>query len=386
MWVVAPHPDDEVLMAGETLAAALREGREVDVYVLTNGDLGCGRDGHRRQGETVQALAALGLGESRVHFLGYPDGHLSRLSDAELPPLERRAVDGTCALATGTYASRGSGGVELHRARTGEPAPYTRGALVEDLATALAAERPADLYVAHPFDAHPDHASTYLLVREALERAEIAPPRLHRAMVHAGPCWPNGAGTAGPCPPVRESLGTPFPPLPGPLSTWSLDERVPVADGGRRKRAAIALYTSQLETPDAADDWLSAFGRADEPFEAERLAPGADGQLVRAGSRVEAQRSLARGASADLAPALEGSASDPALPGGLRVTCGPEALTLSAPGLERSTPLPDEGPCELTLHRLGPERGGQAELEVRVGGRRRAVWPWPTRRSWALRE
>lgn len=376
VWVVAPHPDDEVLMAGETIAALHGRGVRVDVYVLTNGDLGCGRDGHRRQDETVAALEALGISEDHAHFLGYPDGHLARLSDVALGPLARRAPDGSCADATGTYASRGAHRTDVHRARTGAPGPYTRDAAIEDLARALEAERPSDVYVAHPFDAHPDHATTYVLLREAIDAAR-ATVRVHRAMVHAGPCWPAGSSLSAPCVPVRETLGSPLPPLPPPLSSWTFDERVPVRDGGVRKRAVIAGYVTQIETPDPADDWLSAFGRADEVFETEQLAPGREGEpgSSRVGAREEQRAAWGTGRTVVLRPATE--ASDEA---GLRLRCGREALSLEGLDLARTLPLPAppaEG-CEVTVWRLGADRSAVAELEVRVDGVRRAVWPWPS--------
>ncbi|GAB4207901.1 MAG: hypothetical protein OHK0013_25870 [Sandaracinaceae bacterium] len=376
VWAVAPHPDDEVLMAGETLAALHARGVRVDVYVVTNGDLGCERDGHRRQGETVGALAALGLPESRTHFLGYPDGHLARLAAAPRPPLARRAPDGSCGEGTGTYASRGAHGMDVHRARTGAAGAYTWATAVEDLAQALVADRPSDVYVAHPFDAHPDHATTYVLLREAIDAAR-ASVRVHRAMVHAGPCWPAGSGLAPPCTPVRETVGTPLPPLPPPLSAWTFDERVRVADGGQRKRAVIAGYASQLETPDPADDWLLSFGRADEVFETEVLAP--DGPGPAAVRRTDAREELHARWSAGRTLVLR--AAGGATPGErLRLVCGPEGLTLRGTDLARTLPLPAppvQG-CEVKVWRLGADRGGLAELEVRVDGARRALWPWPS--------
>ena len=84
--VVAPHPDDETLIAAGILEAAGAHGGRVAVIVVTNGDFTCERDGHVRQGETVAALAKLGVAEEDIHFLGYPDGWLAELGDEPLPP------------------------------------------------------------------------------------------------------------------------------------------------------------------------------------------------------------------------------------------------------------------------------------------------------------
>jgi LmbE family N-acetylglucosaminyl deacetylase len=257
----------------------------------------------------------------------------------------------------------------VHAVRTGRSGPYTRAAVVEDLARALEVDRPSDVYVAHPFDAHPDHASTYLLLRDALDAVRM-PVRVHRAMVHAGPCWPAGSSAAPPCASVRETLGTPLPPLPAPLAGWVFDERVPVPDGGRRKRAVIAGYASQIEAADPADDWLASFGRADEVFETEHII-FAEGH---AGRRDGAREALRRRWGAGEPMSLGREGTDDAVV----LRCGPDTLSLTAFGLVRAFPLPsspDDG-CEVVVWQRGADGGGLAELEVRVDGVRRALWPW----------
>lgn len=81
--VVAPHPDDEVLGIGGSLALWVAQGSEVLVVAVTDGegshpgsptltpqDLAVRRDAERRR-----ALAALGLGaRAEVVRLGLPDG------------------------------------------------------------------------------------------------------------------------------------------------------------------------------------------------------------------------------------------------------------------------------------------------------------------------
>jgi len=268
--VVAPHPDDETLIAGGVLEAARTRAARVAVIVVTNGDFTCERDGHVREGETVAALAALGVAEEDIHFLGYPDGWLAELGDEPLPPIARRALDGSCTKGTGTYAERGAAHRDEHSARTGAAAAYDARSLEGDLASLLGRLRPRDLYVTHPLDSHPDHAATYEYVRRAIDRLGETPPRIHRAIVHAGPCWPNGRGASEPCPAVVEhDLGSPFPPLPDPYADYTPPEHLPVPDPAR-KLAAIGLYHSQLGT-DPDHDWLTTFARAEEPFWPEEL-------------------------------------------------------------------------------------------------------------------
>ena len=267
--VVAPHPDDEVLIAGGVLARARAEGRRVAVVVVTNGDFTCERDGHVRQDETIAALASLGVAEDDVIFLGYPDGWLVDLGAAPLPPLARKMPDGTCPKAGGTYAHRGAHRRDEHSARTGSPAPYTADALEEDLAAVLERLRPRDVYVTHSIDTHPDHAGTYEYLRRALDRADVAPPRIHRAIVHAGPCWPDGRSREVPCPPVVPDPRAPWMPLPDPFGAYAPRELVPVVDPDAKLRA-IGTYRSQLGD-DPEHDWLLTFARAQEAFYPETL-------------------------------------------------------------------------------------------------------------------
>jgi LmbE family N-acetylglucosaminyl deacetylase len=273
LWVLAPHPDDEVLIASELLRAAVHRHRPHTVLVMTNGDLSCDRDGHARQRETLAALAELGVLERDVRFLGYPDGWLDALGPEPFGPVPRRSADGSCGVGDHTYASHGVGGVDLHTARTGAPGAYVASGPVDDLAWLLARERPTEIVTTHGIDTHPDHAMTYAYLRRAIERTGIA-TRVLRAVVHQGPCWPNGNGLP-PCPDVRLTQGTPFPSFAPPLDRYAPGLRITSADGGVLARAAIAHYTTQLGSPNAEESWLSAFARTDEIFWPELDAPPA---------------------------------------------------------------------------------------------------------------
>ena len=74
---VAPHPDDEALGCGGTLALHAERGDSVTVVWMTAGERGIpDRDpvetAHIRRSEARAALAALGVGDGR--FLDLPDG------------------------------------------------------------------------------------------------------------------------------------------------------------------------------------------------------------------------------------------------------------------------------------------------------------------------
>ena len=72
----APHPDDETVGAGGYIASASQSGAQVWVVLVTDGN----RRGLKRwrQRELKRALATLGVGETRLICLGYPDGRLKR--------------------------------------------------------------------------------------------------------------------------------------------------------------------------------------------------------------------------------------------------------------------------------------------------------------------
>lgn len=71
--VVAPHPDDESIGMGGTLAKAARNGVKTHVVVLTDGALGGNRDNlvQLRQQEVKSACALLGV--AGLHFFDQPD-------------------------------------------------------------------------------------------------------------------------------------------------------------------------------------------------------------------------------------------------------------------------------------------------------------------------
>ena len=91
--VVAPHPDDETLGAGGTLAAWAATGLPVTVVAVTDGEashpgsptLRPDELAGRRHAERRRALAALGLPEAAVVRAGLPDGgvagHRGALAD-----------------------------------------------------------------------------------------------------------------------------------------------------------------------------------------------------------------------------------------------------------------------------------------------------------------
>ena len=159
--VVVPHDDDLVLGMGLTVALAVAQGIDVQVAVATDGSLGYVRPEERavlvetRAAELRKACAALGVPESSIHALGFPDGSL----------VAHQGCRG--ANQADTFAQR--------------------------LVTLLRAVRPSTLFVCTPDDVHPDHrvcaqeseiASVWASSRIWLERGEpcTEPARFHYAV------------------------------------------------------------------------------------------------------------------------------------------------------------------------------------------------------------
>ena len=82
--IIAPHPDDEVLGAGGTMAKLAAQGAQVHVAIVTRGQP------PRFSAEFVEnvrqecAAAHRRLGVARTHFLDFPAAELDRVPHAEL--------------------------------------------------------------------------------------------------------------------------------------------------------------------------------------------------------------------------------------------------------------------------------------------------------------
>lgn len=83
--IVAPHPDDEVIGCGGLIARLVAEGKIPHIIVMTGGEgshNGCCSISPdeiimARRGLTHNALSILGVPQSFVHVLNYPDGNIN---------------------------------------------------------------------------------------------------------------------------------------------------------------------------------------------------------------------------------------------------------------------------------------------------------------------
>jgi LmbE family N-acetylglucosaminyl deacetylase len=193
--IVAPHPDDDLLIAAGVTRAAIQRGESVTVLYVTNGDLyGGTAAGQTRQGEAVAGQGLLGTNENSLVFLGYPDGYLTDLYVSY--PNSGSFLTTSNGLSA-TYGYRGLGSVDYHTYRFGSPARYNGYNLVRDLQDIIATRRPDHILTTAEFDRHPDHAATYRAVRDAVVAVTAAAPTyvptIDIGLVHdaADWAWPN---------------------------------------------------------------------------------------------------------------------------------------------------------------------------------------------------
>lgn len=196
--IIAPHPDDETLGMGGTIAYLTKAGHTVAVVFITNGDANRAAKrlltlspfhravdyralGYRRQKEASLALGSLGVGAGQIVFLGYPDGGLMNLwadhwvrDNPFRSPYTKRSY----AFYSNSYNPN---------------AVYSGEDLMADLADILTIFRPTMLYVPHEADAHYDHQAAHLFTMAALATLQLEThPDVRLYLIHSvGWPYPN---------------------------------------------------------------------------------------------------------------------------------------------------------------------------------------------------
>ncbi|BAV65650.1 PIG-L deacetylase family protein [Sphingobium cloacae] len=82
--VIAPHPDDEVLGVGGTMARLARQGADVQVCILTRGDPPRFPAGATERVRRESAVAHRNLSVTQTHFCDLPAAELDRVPHAEM--------------------------------------------------------------------------------------------------------------------------------------------------------------------------------------------------------------------------------------------------------------------------------------------------------------
>jgi LmbE family N-acetylglucosaminyl deacetylase len=260
LLVLSPHPDDETLCCAGAMQQALQAGAKVYVVWFTNGDgfewdaillSRTPRPGPQtlrrlaatRQAEARAAARVLGIPETHLFFLGYPDRGLARLlKDYRTKPYTSRYT----ALSWVPYG--------------GNLAPgslYTGENLERDFNTVLDEVQPTQVLAPSPQDAHPDHRAVgQLALRVFSARGETE--KLHYWIVHGGLEWPLPKGLH-PALPLE-------PPPRGRGLEWTY---LPLSPGETGKKLeAIQAHRTQMQV---LGRFLLAFVRQNELFSATPL-------------------------------------------------------------------------------------------------------------------
>ncbi len=195
--VLAPHPDDEVLGTCGLIQRALAAGAQVKIVFLTNGDhnqmafkMETKRIvlppstyialGEQRREESIKAAAFLGLPQTNLIFLGYPDSGTLKIWQERWKDAEPFCNRLTRARAV-PYRDNLSFG-----------AAYKGESILNDLVKILEGYHPTTIFVTAPSDTNVDHQAAFCFLQAALLQAHLKEPevKVWLYLIHFG-AWPK---------------------------------------------------------------------------------------------------------------------------------------------------------------------------------------------------
>ncbi|TXK83950.1 DUF6259 domain-containing protein [Paenibacillus sp. N3.4] len=270
--ILAPHPDDEALMASGIMEKGITDGKTVKVGIATNGDyaasLGDMTVGQTRIRESVAAVTYLGVPQSNITVLGYGDDQLWSLYNATNADAVITSHEGTV-----TYGTPEN--LDYHYQKFGTHASYTRNNFKNDLITMINDYRPDDIYITSMYDSHPDHNTLNYFTLEAIRQLKqndpSYAPKMHEAIIHSydgEAVWPSHEPITSNAPMVPFSKPTTLDSTS--QLDWTARESVSVPtdmmvvprNAGNKKYNTISKYATQLG--DA--DYMYGFIKSDEVF------------------------------------------------------------------------------------------------------------------------
>jgi N-acetylglucosamine malate deacetylase 1 len=89
--IFSPHPDDETIGVGGYIAQSTQQGADVRIVLVTDGNKHHNED--VRYEEFKKATAILGVNESNLVFMGFPDGTLREQSESMLYQRLKEQID-----------------------------------------------------------------------------------------------------------------------------------------------------------------------------------------------------------------------------------------------------------------------------------------------------
>jgi len=259
--IFVPHPDDETIGCAGVIQNALKSGSDLRVVYLTNGDhnqfafivyekrLVFKRSafiylGELRKKEAIRAMKIMGLDESNMVFLGYPDfgtfAVFARYWEHTKPYM--------------SWLTRISS--VPYKGDMSYEAVYTGESILSDLKRVLLEYKPTKIFVSHPADTNPDHKAFFLFLEVALADLEkyIHKPKVYSYLIHSSG-WP--------LPRQYHPELTLEPPRQFLNSSVQWEKIDLTAEELNRKYMAILAYKSQTES---SAFYLLSFARRNELF------------------------------------------------------------------------------------------------------------------------
>lgn len=181
--IIAPHPDDEINLAGQMMFTLQKLGIDIYIVYTTNGDAQK-KIGNKRIQEAIDANRMFKIDQSRIFFLGYPDGwqgkiHLYNTKNQEklISFLGKKETNGI------------AGHEEFCFRENGVHHEFTRENLKNDLKNVIK-QIMSDLIIAPEFDSHADHRAASLLfdevMGEILKEEKAYRPIILKKYIHEG--------------------------------------------------------------------------------------------------------------------------------------------------------------------------------------------------------
>ncbi len=189
--ILAPHPDDEAIGCAGLIQQAVKAAAQLRIVYLTNGDhnqiafivyekrITLRKNefihmGEVRRKEAIKAMQLLGVDESNLIFLGYPDfGTFAIFSRYWKDTKPYRGL--LTRISSVPYKENFSFG-----------APYQGESILNDLKKVLLEYKPTKIFVSHPADVNVDHKTFYLFLEIALAdlKNEIPRPQVLPYLIH----------------------------------------------------------------------------------------------------------------------------------------------------------------------------------------------------------
>lgn len=261
--ILAPHPDDGVIGCGGIIQEAASMGAQLRILYLTEGEhnpisLAAYKKriffkdkqqefiklGKVRKRESIEAMDVLGIDETQLVFLDYPDSGIRSIFVEHWG----RGNEYQDSL-TGLYQAEEGEGIIPN-------SPYIGEAILDEIENVIREFKPTKIFCSHSLDQHSDHIGLYLFLRAALWELqdEIPEPEIYLYIVHYRR-WPKPRGFH-----PDKML---FPPerLGDMDLNWFIFKLSSAQ--AERKRQAITKFQSQIRY---SRDYLLSFVRSNEVF------------------------------------------------------------------------------------------------------------------------